>query len=51
MSAKGLRACLFIGSARETRLADRVVKFMSGQLQKRGWELDIVGKLVSDDSF
>ena len=44
MTAKGLRACMFIGSARENRLADRVVKFMTGQLQKNGWDLDVVGK-------
>ena len=45
MAAKGLRALVFIGSARENRLADRVTKFMVTQMTKRGWEVDTVGML------
>lgn len=41
---KGLRALMFLGSARENRLGSRVKTFMVNQLKSRGWEVDVVGK-------
>lgn len=42
---QGLRACMFIGSAREKRLGDRVSKFMISQMKKTGWTVDVVGMI------
>lgn len=43
MAGKGLKALMFIGSAREGRMADRVKAFMLSQMTSRGWEVDIAG--------
>ncbi|XP_067938009.1 NADH:(hydroxy)cinnamate reductase subunit CrdA-like [Watersipora subatra] len=45
MSATGLRACLLLGSAREPRLATRVLTFVTSEMKRRGWECDIVDPL------
>jgi len=36
---------MFIGSAREKRLGDRVSKFMISQMKKTGWTVDVVGMI------
>ncbi|KAF6018665.1 hypothetical protein EB796_023028 [Bugula neritina] len=45
---QGLRACMFIGSAREKRLGDRVSKFMISQMKKTGWTVDVVDAAEAD---
>lgn len=44
MTAKGLKALMFIGSAREVRMADRVKKFMLNEMRKREWDVECVGE-------
>ena len=44
MAAQRLKALVLIGSTREGRMADRVTKFMTSQLKKREWDVDIVGE-------
>ena len=44
MAAQRLKALVLIGSTREGRMADRVTKFMTSQLNKREWDVDIVGE-------
>ena len=44
MAAQRLKALVLIGSTREGRMADRVTKFMTSQLKRREWDVDIVGE-------
>ena len=48
MAAKeALRCVVFLGSVRENNMGSRAAKFITRKLEQRGFEVSVLGKLIS----